>query len=193
MMKTIATPCKLILAISIALGSNAVMAQQHDHSHGSAGATPSTPTANYAGQQDREIKALSAQEQQDWMDGKGSGLAKAAELNGYPGPMHTLEHAEALKLNAEQREKTQLLLKQHKERVRSLGAELVAQERSMDTLFATSRMTPDLLDALTARIALLQGEIRAEHLRTHLAQTALLSVAQVAQVAQYSALRGYTN
>ena len=56
--------------------------------------------ATYAGQQTRVIKALSLQETQDLLDGKGLGLAKAAELNGYPGPMHTLEHADAMKLTS---------------------------------------------------------------------------------------------
>jgi hypothetical protein len=37
----------------------------------------------YVGQQFREIKALSPQEISDYLSGKGMGLAKAAELNGY--------------------------------------------------------------------------------------------------------------
>ena len=76
---------------------------QHDHHHRNAAQAtpPSTSTAwssaaTYVGQQNRQIKALSAQEQQDWLEGKGMGLAKAAELNGFPGPMHTLEHADAV-------------------------------------------------------------------------------------------------
>ena len=39
----------------------------------------------YVGQESREIKALSPQEISDYLSGKGMGLAKAAELNGYPG------------------------------------------------------------------------------------------------------------
>ena len=77
---------------------------EHDHHHRNAAqATPpstsaaSSSAATYAGQQNRQIKALSAQEQQDWLEGKGMGLAKAAELNRFPGPMHALEHADALK------------------------------------------------------------------------------------------------
>ena len=77
---------------------------QHDHHHRNAAhATPpsmsaaASSAATYAGQQNRQIKALSAQEQQDWLEGKGMSLAKAAELNRFPGPMHALEHADALK------------------------------------------------------------------------------------------------
>jgi len=42
---------------------------------------PSTP---YAGQQARSIKALSADDVAALLKGEGMGMAKAAELNGYP-------------------------------------------------------------------------------------------------------------
>jgi hypothetical protein len=42
------------------------------------------------------------------------GLAKTAELNGYPRPMHTLKPAETTKLSAEQETKIQELLHRHK-------------------------------------------------------------------------------
>jgi hypothetical protein len=56
----------------------------------------------YAGQQTREIKALSAQEIDDLLNARGMALAKAAELNGYPGPLHSLELADKLGLSPEQ-------------------------------------------------------------------------------------------
>lgn len=37
------------------------------------------------------------------------GLALPAELNGYPGPLHTLEHADELGLTFEQRARTKAL------------------------------------------------------------------------------------
>ena len=48
-------------------------------------------TSSYAGQQDREIKSLSAAELHDLAEGRGMGMAKAAELNHYPGPAHVIE------------------------------------------------------------------------------------------------------
>ena len=45
----------------------------------------------YAGHQDRAIKALSAEEIEQYLSGSGMGFAKPAELNGYPGPMHVIE------------------------------------------------------------------------------------------------------
>lgn len=43
-----------------------------------------TTTSQYAGQESREIKSLSPSEVGDLLAGRGMGLAKAAELNGYP-------------------------------------------------------------------------------------------------------------
>ncbi len=57
----------------------------------------------YAGQERRAIKASSESEIADLLAGRGVGLAKAAELNAYPGPMHVLEHAAALELAPAQR------------------------------------------------------------------------------------------
>jgi hypothetical protein len=53
------------------------------------------------------------------MEGKGMGLALAAELNNYPGPMHVLEHAQALGLNETQRSSTAQLMATHKDEVPS--------------------------------------------------------------------------
>lgn len=50
-------------------------------------------TKPYAGQQERMIKALSTSEIDGLKKGKGMGLAKAAELNHYPGPRHVLDEA----------------------------------------------------------------------------------------------------
>ena len=63
----------------------------------------------YAGLQERPVKALSEREVADLRAGRGMGLALAAELNGYPGPLHVLEHADALGLTPEQRGRSQAL------------------------------------------------------------------------------------
>jgi Spy/CpxP family protein refolding chaperone len=181
-----------IIFVSTSLAAQCVAAQQqqqqqhHHHSHDST-ATPNAATP-YAGQQLREIKSLSNQEQQDLLEGKGMGLAKAAELNGFPGPMHTLEHAEALKLSAEQKSKTQGLLQTHKSAVKALGKQLVEVERALDLQFSSAQITSETLTQLTQKIGQLQAQIRAEHLKTHLEQTALLTKSQIEQ---YGVLRGY--
>src|SRR5580658_1033453 len=53
----------------------------------------------YAGQQMRDIKALSSDDVADLLAGRGMGLAKPAELNHYPGPAHLLEMKDQLGLS----------------------------------------------------------------------------------------------
>jgi hypothetical protein len=57
----------------------------------------------YAGLEGRSIKALSEQQVADLRAGRGMSLALAAELNGYPGPMHVLELADSLDLSSSAR------------------------------------------------------------------------------------------
>jgi Spy/CpxP family protein refolding chaperone len=142
----------------------------------------------YAGLQAREIKALSAEDTQALLQGQGMRLALAAELNGYPGPLHVLEHADALQLTPVQRTRAQALLGRHKAEARELGARLVAAEGDLDRLFAGGQASAGEVRGQTARIGQLQAELRAAHLQTHLEQTALLTPQQIAH---YQRLRGY--
>ena len=142
----------------------------------------------YAGQQTREIKSLSAEEQKSLLEGEGMGLAKAAELNGYPGPTHVLELASHLQLTIEQRTATRKLLADHKAAARQLGAAIIEAERALDDAFASHRADEATVKRLTGEIGRLQGELRAEHLKAHLAETALL---RPEQVQHYGHLRGY--
>jgi hypothetical protein len=145
-------------------------------------------TSPYAGEQQRAIKALDAGQVAALRQGQGLGYAKAAELNGYPGPMHALELAEPLQLSTEQRAATQRLLAEHKARARELGEAVVRAEAALDRLFAAREATPEGVREATQRVASLQAQLRAEHLNTHLAQTALMSPAQAVR---YAELRGY--
>ncbi len=144
----------------------------------------------YAGQQDRPIKALNADEQADLLDGKGMGLAKAAELNGYPGPRHVLELAEPLALSERQVEQTQALFDRMREDARRQGATLIEAERSLDTLYASHAATRERVDRQLAAIEQARTRLRATHLQAHLDQAALLTPAQLSE---YSRLRGYTS
>ena len=134
------------------------------------------------------MKALSAQEISDYLAGRGMGLAKAAELNGYPGPAHVLELAAELDLTSEQKAKTEALFQKMQIRAIPLGKELVEEERSLDHLFAGRSATPDALERAMVRIGRLQGQVRQAHLDAHIEQTALLTPLQIEK---YQRLRGY--
>lgn len=160
------------------------LAEQGKEGSAVAGATRN----RYAGQHARPIKSLSEQEVAGLLAGQGAGLAKAAELNGYPGPAHVLELAGPLQLEAPQLSATRQLMTQHKDRASRLGAELVSAERALDALFAQRQADPAAVDAATLQVGVVQARLRAEHLTTHLTQTALLSGEQVRR---YNELRGH--
>ena len=142
----------------------------------------------YAGMQKREIKALSEQQIADLRAGKGMSLALPAELNGYPGPAHTLELADALGLSPEQRSRTQALFDRMQQEAKALGEDVIAAERELDSLFRDRKADAGNLAAATARAAQAQGRLREAHLRYHLAMMEVLSAEQVAR---YNLLRGY--
>ena len=142
----------------------------------------------YRGQETREIKALSQQEVEGYLTGKGLGYAKAAELNQYPGPRHVLDMAKELNLTEDQRTRTQAVLDAMKAQAVALGKQLVEKERELDQLFANDSIDANSLKTRLADIAVLQGEIRFAHLRAHLEQKALLTKHQIRL---YDQLRGY--
>ena len=145
-------------------------------------------TSPYAGQQSRGIKALSDDEVSGLLAGKGMGLAKAAELNGYPGPLHVLVLSSQLGLSVEQRKATEALFASMQAKAVKAGTELVDEERRLDRLFAERAVTPDALSEALRRIASLQSEVRGAHLEAHLAQIRILTPQQSAM---YVKLRGY--
>lgn len=142
----------------------------------------------YAGHAARPIKALSETETADLLAGRGMGLALAAELNDYPGPLHVLELADALGLTEAQRLRTQGLFAAMREEAILRGRELIAREAHLDGLFASRTVSPDTLAAATAAIGAAQAALRATHLGYHIAMRALLTPEQTLR---YRELRGY--
>lgn len=142
----------------------------------------------YAGWQHRDIKALSRQQVDDLLNGRGMSLALAAELNGFPGPKHVLEHAVALQLEPAQLSHTRTLMRRMKAEATSLGREIVDLEASLDRFFATSTVDEKELARILRHIATARGNLRLVHLKYHLAMRALLSKSQITK---YRRLRGY--
>jgi hypothetical protein len=142
----------------------------------------------YAGFQVRPIKALSEQQIADLRAGRGMGLALAAELNGYPGPLHVIEHAAALALSADQLSRVRRLYDDMKAEAVPLGERLIAQETTLDHLFASRTVTPASLVEATGAIGQTQAQLRAAHLRYHLLTIEVLTSDQLQR---YASLRGY--
>ena len=142
----------------------------------------------YSGMQSRAIKSLSDQQIADLRAGRGMGLARSAELNGFPGPMHAIELADTLGLSADQVAKLKGLFDAMKAEAIPLGAALIEQERALNGEFAGRTVTSASLEAATQKIGATQAALRAAHLKYHLATAAILSPDQVKR---YNELRGY--
>jgi hypothetical protein len=143
----------------------------------------------YSGHQTREIKALSSNDIADLVAGRGMGLAKAGELNGYPGPAHVLELSDQLGLTAEQRSAIDEIHARMTAAAQPPGADILRRERDLDAQFADVTITQSQLVEETASIAEREGRLRAVHLATHIATRALLTPVQIAR---YLEIRGYT-
>ena len=152
--------------------------------------THATPPSPYSGQESRKIKALSTEDVQAYLAGKGMGFAKAAELNGYPGPSHVLTLAADLGLTADQKQRTESLFSNMESTAIALGRPLIEGERKLDQMFAEKTVTPESLGQALARIGELQAQIRQAHLAAHLVQAEILTPAQLSK---YMILRGYTD
>ncbi len=142
----------------------------------------------YAGQETRQVFSLSAEDIAALEKGEGWGLAKPAELNGYPGPAHVLQFADKLELSEEQRSAIEGSFSRMNAKARELGVALVSAEQSLDEAFRSNKATPELLSERLRIAAEIRSALRATHLTAHLEITPLLSDEQKRQ---YAELRGY--
>ena len=144
--------------------------------------------SKYIGQEKRIIKSLSADDIEQLNNGKGWGLAKAAELNGMPGPAHILQMKDRIALSSDQENKIQQLFNEMKSQAIPLGKKMVQLEKELNDSFANKTMTIDLLNTKLDAIAQVRKQLRYVHLVTHLKTPAILSSEQVEN---YNRLRGY--
>lgn len=142
----------------------------------------------YAGSEKHGIKALSQEQMQGYLDGKGMGYARAAELNRYPGPRHVLDLADELELDDDQIADTRAIHDTMHSRATELGRRIVDRERKLDRKFADQSVDREALRSLVTDIGHLEARLRRVHLMAHLEQRSVLSERQIAR---YDELRGY--
>lgn len=111
-------------------------------------------------------------------DGRGFGMAFAADRHGYPGPLHVLELADGLGLTPEQTTAVRALRDAMFAESRPKGAALLAAERRLEALFASGQVDEAALGPAVADIERLRGELRVLHLATHVKTAALLTAEQ---------------
>ena len=144
--------------------------------------------SSYVGQEKREIKSLSESDSDELENGRGWGLAKAAELNGVPGPAHLLEMKTEIGFSQEQLGQIEILYQEMQQQAIPLGVKLIEYERALNTHFANRTISEELLREMLEKIAKVQEQLRYVHLSTHLKTPDILTAEQIDL---YNKLRGY--
>jgi Spy/CpxP family protein refolding chaperone len=144
---------------------------------------------SYAGERVDEGKTLSADEVQGLLNGEGMGMARAAELNHYPGPKHVLDLGSQLQLSKVQQDKAQdIYNRMHNEAV-CLGNMILQKEEEIDNIFKKDEVDPNKFKTHVMEIARLRGELRLVHLLAHIEMKRVLSREQIEK---YDELQGYS-
>jgi Spy/CpxP family protein refolding chaperone len=177
-----------VTSLVLLIASGLASAQHAGHRH-HPGHSPQAPSASpYAGQESRAIKSLSADDVQELSRGGGWGLARAAELNGIPGPLHLLELQREIELDDAQARAIRELYDGMRAAAIPLGRQLIEQERALDRYFQAGRLSDERLRELLERIGKTRTELRFVHLQAH---HRTVEIVTAAQIATYNRLRGY--
>lgn len=146
--------------------------------------------SDYAGQETREIKSLSSDDIAELRRGGGWGLARAAELNGVPGPAHLLELKDKVPLDDTQVTAVTRIFEQMRTDAIRQGERLITLEREMESHFQNRGITDTILRSSLGAIAEARMELRYIHLAAHLKTIKHLSEDQIDK---YNTLRGYSD
>jgi len=155
-------------ATAIALSAAAAVAWAQ-HGHGGAG-------GHTEGHQ--VAQACASEFEKVVGDGRGFGLAFAADQNGYPGPMHVLELRDRLTLTTDQEAKARELMHAMLAESRPKSARLLDAEARLRRLFADRAADEAAVRAAVADVERARSEVRLVHLLTHLKTRDLLTEAQ---------------
>lgn len=152
--------------------------------------TGNTQESPYKNLNTQEVKSLSQEQIEGYLDGRGMGMALPAELNRYPGPKHVLELGNSLNISSEQKNQIQNIFDEMHEEAVLLGESIVEKEKELDQLFASGKITDNSLASLISEISDLKGKLRFAHLNAHLKTRRVLSLTQMEK---YDNLRGYND
>ncbi|OLB06251.1 MAG: hypothetical protein AUH14_06705 [Candidatus Rokubacteria bacterium 13_2_20CM_69_15_1] len=151
----------VVVGIAVTAAAAAASAQ---HGHGGAGA-----------EGHQMAQACATEFEKVVGDGRGFGLAFAADQNGYPGPMHVLELRDRLKLTADQEAKARDLMHAMFAESRPKSVRLLEAEAKLRRLFAERAADEAAVRAAVAEVERARSEVRLVHLLAHLKTRDLLS------------------
>jgi Spy/CpxP family protein refolding chaperone len=160
--------CVLVALATMLAGGIPAHAQHHGHSH-----TAGTPA-------DGHLRAQACADEFDAVvrDGRGFGMAFAADQEGYPGPLHVLELKDRLRLDAAQEARVRALLQRMFDEARPKGARLLDAEARLRRLFGAGTADASAVRTAVAEVEQARTELRLVHLLAHLETRALLTEAQ---------------
>jgi Spy/CpxP family protein refolding chaperone len=111
-------------------------------------------------------------------DGRGFGLAFAADQDGYPGPLHVLELKAQLGLTPAQQARMTTLFDAMLVEARAKAARLAEAELRLRQVFAGGGADAAAVRAAVSAAETARAEVRLVHLLTHLETRDVLSEAQ---------------
>lgn len=147
-----------------------------------------TDAAAYVDDASASLKGLSSDDIAQLKNGRGWGLARPAELNGIPGPLHLLELKDEIPLSAAQVSAACAIYERMRADAVAEGERLIAGERTLEEAFRARTVTAESLAMMLAEIERSRAALRHIHLAAHLGTPALLTEEQVTR---YRLLRGY--
>ena len=178
-MKTVVVaPVWLIGTCLIAIVSMPIKAQ---HVHES---------SSYAHSRGAEVVSLTDEEVRALRHGEGMGLARAAELNHFPGPRHLLDLASDLDLSDVQVRRIQTIHDRMKSQAVAKGEDIIIAEKHLADLFASGNPSARKMTQVTEHLGNMRGQLQAIHLLAHIEAARELSADQIRE---YDRLRGYLN
>ena len=183
-MKIILTVISFLLLATTAQANDKALS----HAFNDASRDTSQDASKYAGEEARDIKSLSPDDIAELKRGGGWGLAKAAELNGMPGPAHLLQMQEKIPLSEKQVAMIGVIYAGMKTQAIRQGQTLIDLERQLENEFRNATITETKLRSLLDALAAARGALRYTHLATHLKTPEILSKKQISR---YNQLRGY--
>jgi Spy/CpxP family protein refolding chaperone len=130
------------------------------------------------GEGHRAAQACATEFDQVIAEGRGFGLAFAADQNGYPGPLHILELRERLALTTDQAAKAEALMRAMFDESRPKSARLLQAEARLRDLFAQGGANEAAVRTAVAEVERARSDVRLVHLLTHLRARDLLTESQ---------------
>jgi len=162
-------PLVVGLTLGVALVAVPAFAQSgHGHQHSGA----------REAQAHRRVDAMQKEFDQVVADGRGFGLAFAADQNGYPGPLHVLELKDALELTPDQEARVRALYQAMLADARPRAARLAAAEARLRAVFVAGTADKAAVSAAVADTEAARAALRLAHLGAHLETRDLLTEAQ---------------